>query len=467
MSVNIMMLVAMYPMMMIVCFVMYTGMKPKNGMAFGCTVSEVRMKNETLKEIERQWSVETKRNIVITALLPLTAFFTPYASIQITIWTIWVFVLIVLLEIPFIKANAKVKDIKRSMGWYDKENPESFIELKAAGEVRRVKVGTFMVPFAVSLLAVVVVYALSFVENGFIKNAEYVQGFGTIIIMFALLNLVILLTARWMDGQKTEVISTQSDVNINYARAKKNIWKDYWLASSWLTTVYVWVCAVSLIFNMHFDLAVLAGCVVYSVLLIGLLFPVIKKTREVEARYEKERDIVIAGDEDRYWIWGTLYNNPNDKHTMVSLRNGMGTTVNLATKAGKIWWAVSVIAILSVPVLCGWLIFEEFTPISLSIYEDELHATHLKLEHELPITEIENLELVDDLPALTKSVGSAMDTLAKGSFRVKGTGEKCILFLNPQNELFLRFEADGQVYYMSGFNDEETREIYEAVFSTP
>ena len=148
---------------------------------------------------------------------------------------------------------------------------------------------------------------------------------------------------------------------------------------------------------------------------------------------------------------------------MVSQRVGMGTTINIATKAGKVWWGISIIVMLSLPVLLGWLIFEEFTPISLSIEEDELHANHLKTEHELLIAEIEKLELVDDLPKLTKSVGSAMETLAKGSFRIKGTGEKCILFLNPQNEKFLRFEVDGQVYYMSGFDDEETMKVYETI----
>lgn len=463
MTVNIMMLVAMYPMMMIVCYAMYTSMKPKNGIAFGCMVSVERMKDETLKEIERQWAVEMRRNIVITALLPLTAFLTPYASIQITIWTLWVFALIVLLEIPFVKANAKVKEVKRGMGWYDKEKPESYIELKAAGEVRRVKVGTFLIPFVVSLLAVTIVYGMSVIENDFVKNPDYVQGFGAVILIFALTNLLFLLVALWMDRQKTEVISTQSDVNVNYARAKKNIWKDFWLASSWATTVYVWVCAITLVLQIRFDLAVLAGCVAYSLVLVGMLFPVMKKIKEVDAHYEKERDVIIDGDDDRYWIWGMLYNNPNDKHTMVSMRNGMGTTINMATKAGKIWWLVSVIAMLSVPVLCGWVIFEEFTPISLSIKEDEVHAMHLKLEHELPVAEIENLELVDDLPSLTKSVGSAMDTLAKGTFRIKGTGEKCVLFLNPQNEMFLRFEVGGQVYYMSGLTDEETLEVYEVL----
>lgn len=461
MAVNMLMLVAMYPMMMIVCFVMYTSMKPKNGMAFGCKVSEERMKDESLKEIERKWAAEMKRNTIITALIPLTAFLTPHMSIQITIWTMWCFVLIVLLEYPFVKANGRVKEIKRSKGWYDPEKTEAYIELKAAGEVRRVKVKTFLTPFIVSMLAVVVVYGLAFFGNGIVKNTGYIEGFGIIIWMFALLNLFFLMAAQWMDRQKTEVISTKSDVNVNYARAKKNIWKDFWLQSSWITTAYVWLCAASLILQVRFDLAVLWGSIFYSLIVIFLLFPLIKKLKEIETCYEKERNIEEENDDDRYWIWGMIYYNPADKHSMVTQRNGMGTTFNMATTVGKVWAVVGIIGILICPFFCGWVIFEEFTPISLSVKEGEVHANHLKTEYELPVEEIEVLELVEELPKMTKSVGSAMETLLKGRFIVRGTGEKCELFLNPQNEVFLKIEMEGKTYYLGGRTDEETMAVYQ------
>ena len=465
MILNIMMLVMMYPMMMIVCFVMYTSMKPKSGMAFGCTISIERMNDESIKEIERQWSKEMKRNIVITALLPITAFLTPYVSIQITIWTMWCFVLIVLLEWPFIKANAKVKEVKRGMGWYNPKKPEEYVELKAAGEVRRVKAGIFLLPFIVSMLAVGTIYGLLALQKVAENNVEYIKSFGVIIFMFALLNLIFLAAALWMDKQKTEVISSQSDVNINYARAKKNIWKDFWLASSWITTAYVWVCALALIMQWRFELVVLLGCIVYSLVVMTLILPVGKKIREVDARYERERDILVDGDDDHYWICGMFYNNPKDKHTMVSQRNGMGTTMNMATTAGKVWLAVAAISILATLVLCGWLMFEEFTPISLSINGDEVQALHLKVEYELPVEELEQVELVNDLPKLTRSVGSALDNLVKGKYIVRGTGERCKLFLNPQNDVFIKLEYEDMVYYLGGRTDEETMQVYEELIS--
>ena len=109
--------------------------------------------------------------------------------------------------------------------------------------------------------------------------------------------------------------------------------------------------------------------------------------------------------------------------------------------------------------------FEEFTPISLSIKEDEVQAMHLKLEYELPVTELENVELVEELPKLTKSVGSALDNLLKGKYIVRGTGERCKLFLHPQNVVFIKLEYEEMVYYLSGRSDEETMGVYRALTS--
>lgn len=462
MFLNLLMLIVMYPMMLIVSFVMYTSMKPKKGMVFGSTVSVVRREDETVKEVERQWSKEMKRNMLIGAFLPLFSFLVPYTSVQISIWTLWCFVQIALMEYPFVRANARIKELKRDRGWYNPEKPEAYIELKAAGEIRRVKKGIFAIPLVFSLFAAAAVYGLAFAGNGILENAEYVKRFGIVILLFALCNLLFLQAALWMDRQKTEVISTQSDVNLNYARARKNIWKDFWLVSSWLTTVYVWGCALSLLFDLQFAAAVLAGSAMYSAALAALLIPTVKRLRKVEAHYEKKRDIAVDEEDDRYWIGGVLYYNPSDRHGMVNMRNGLGTTLNLATRSGKIWAAAGGLAILSVPLLLGWLLFEEFTPISLSVSDGIVKAEHLRVEYELKAEEMKSAELVGELPEMSKAVGTAMDTLCKGTFYVYNEGNVKV-FLNPENTVFIRIETAEDTYYVSGATDAQTRAVYEEI----
>lgn len=42
-------------------------------------------------------------------------------------------------------------------------------------------------------------------------------------------------------------------------------------------------------------------------------------------------------DDENYWIWGFIYNNPNDPSFMVQKRFGIGWTINIATPLGKIF----------------------------------------------------------------------------------------------------------------------------------
>lgn len=53
-----------------------------------------------------------------------------------------------------------------------------------------------------------------------------------------------------------------------------------------------------------------------------------------------------------------------------------------------------------------------------------------------------------------------MDTLEEGTFFIRNVG-KCEVFLNPENTIFLHFSAAGIDYYMSGYDDAQTEEIYQ------
>lgn len=49
----------------------------------------------------------------------------------------------------------------------------------------------------------------------------------------------------------------------------------------------------------------------------------------------KQSSSYSPDDEDKYWIWGSIYNNQNDPSFMVQKRFGIGWTINIATPLGK------------------------------------------------------------------------------------------------------------------------------------
>ena len=67
------------------------------------------------------------------------------------------------------------------------------------------------------------------------------------------------------------------------------------------------------------------------------------------------------------------------------------------------------------------------------------------------------------LPKMSRNHGNSLDNLLEGSYRVKGDSASCEVLLNPQNGIFIRVETEDEIYLLSGFDDAETRQVYEAM----
>ena len=186
-----------------------------------------------------------------------------------------------------------------------------------------------------------------------------------------------------------------------------------------------------------------------------------KKTRQIKADRGWYTDEVSedSSENDDHWILGMFYYNPHDKHLMVKPRLGTGSTVNMARPLGKICCAFIIVAILSIPAMCIWLIAEEFVPIHLTIEDNALKANHILNNYTIPINHIEELEVLDKLPRMSRTNGTNMDTLMKGNFSNKTYGNFKV-FLNPQNTIFLKIKAANTLYILSGHDDLETQTIY-------
>lgn len=56
-----------------------------------------------------------------------------------------------------------------------------------------------------------------------------------------------------------------------------------------------------------------------------------------------------------------------------------------------------------------------------------------------------------------------MDTLEKA--HLPSPEEDVNVFLNPENDAFLQFSANGKTYYMGGVDDTQTKGIYEELLT--
>ena len=257
---------------------------------------------------------------------------------------------------------------------------------------------------------------------------------------------------------KVSGICEDTDTNMNYASAKKKVWKNFWLISAWGNTVYT----VSILVAMYFGTSGIAwiiwGSGIYCIALIILSVWLLKNVIAINNAYESKRTLENTTDDDRYWYWGMIYYNPKDPRFMVENRMGTGTSVNLAKGSGKAMYIFASLCMLIIPISCVWMIMLDFTPINTKIEGEKIICTHLSVEYEISLEEIENYTIITELPEMTKMSGNAMDNVLSGTYEIyrEGTFET---FLNPQNDLFIKIETNDEMYYISGVDDAETQKI--------
>lgn len=451
---NIIFFVTMYPVLFLIYFVLKMQYKQNDNYLFSVSVDPAWLEDEDVKNIIKTFKKQMNISLVILIFLPFTSLLTKHSSIQFTIWMIWLLLMIGMLYLPFPLACHKLKQWKKLHHVYVEQQVETYTEMKNAGHVRKVTFLPFFIPTIASFFVALVPM--------FIPALDYSNGLLIAQLFIAACTPLFWLMAYWMDRQPVEVISFDSDINVNFTRAKKNIWKNFWISCCWMNTVFVAAVSFSLVLESSEGLLILLAATIYCLLLMALCIPLVKKFKNLNHQYNDKRDFKAMENEDNNWIGGVFYYNPRDHHTLVEKRVGIGTTVNMATPLGKGMTIIGVLAMLVIPISCVFLIMEEFTPIELTVESDTLYAKHIKVDYEIPVNVIENATLIPELPSWSKSSGTAMDNLEKGDFHIRNQGN-CKVFLNPENSIFITFTANGETYYVSGFDDEQTKQIYQEI----
>ena len=423
---------------------------PKKNMYYGVTLTKEQQQTPQVQRIQKAYNRQMRIGLWILMLLPIPLIFIPWFSIFMIGYMVWLLASVLAFFIPFGWANTKLKALKVELGWKDEAEQPVYTELKDAGSVRRVKWYHFL-PQA--LISVALLVWVIMVPQEDVTNIMVWTFSGVTFLFWG--------AAVWMDRQKTQIISRNSDVNVNYARAKKKLWKDLWVMCAWTNVIYLLCMFVAMNKRDGLGSFFWLATILYTIGTLVFFCRMLSKKNQVDATYRSRMDVLPQDDDDK-WIFGMIYYNPKDKHSMVEKRVGMGTTTNMATPVGKALFVFLAVSLLAVPVLCIWLMLTEFTPINLEIREDQVVASHLKDDYVIPLHSIRKVELLSELPKMSRNYGTSIENLKKGHFRAGEEADSSV-FLNPQNEVFLRIETSTDIYYFSGCDDAQTREVFERI----
>lgn len=136
-------------------------------------------------------------------------------------------------------------------------------------------------------------------------------------------------------------------------------------------------------------------------------------------------------DDDYYWRNG-WYSNPDDRRLFIQDRySSMNYTVNLGRTAGKVITGITYgLLIVMMAGFCLWLLKIDFTPVRMQMTDTTVTVTSGYSNISFDRDEIEDLRLLDALPAdnFYKVNGSADSKQYMGKFKGKETG-KCQMYV--------------------------------------
>lgn len=450
--INLIMAVTCYPILLILYYI-YKDAGDKNSYCFGATLKKELRNDEAVQAIKVAYKVKLKRTCIILAVLPIPAFWLSSFSIIFTIWMLWILAICFVPMVYIACANKQIVELKQERGWQE-ESTVAYVDLKTATVPGRVKLYMFLPMLVLSTIPIFISF--------FLFDGYGYRVFSWMVVIFGICTYLFYICAVWTDKQRVNVICEDSDTNMNFARAKKQLWKRFWVVCAWVNTIFTWFVLLVMWKREIAFAGILWGTILYCILVVGATLWLLKKLLEVNRRYEDKKTLSDAADDDKYWLWGMVYCNKNDRHYMVEDRLGTGTSVNLGHKGGLITNIIGIVALLSIPIMCIWMFMIEFTPMQTYIKDGVIICEHLSIEYEIPMEEIDSYSTLTELPKLKKVKGNGMEHLYSGTFEVYKVGMYEV-FLNPQNGLFLKLTVDGQEYYISGPDDVTTEELLEAV----
>ncbi len=432
-----------------VYFMLRNETKPKKNIILGVTFPYEARQNAAVLAICEQFLRQLNLVVLILALLPVALLPVKRTSVFLTLCFIWIIAAVIVPYIPYVRCHKRLRAYKQQACPPAERKGETLVDLRLAALPKKVVSPLWFLPPLVMAL-VPILHTLAAAPRD-VAFPWMLFGYGINLLM------VLLFTGlyRLINRQRAEVVDENTALTAVLTRVRRYQWGRAWIAFSWLTGLF------SLGFWLLIDSV--TGILLLALGYVGILMIVCIRT-EFAARRAQESLTAESGqgffaDDDCYWIYGLIYCNPNDKHLSVNNRVGMGMTFNFAHWAGKLILGISALLLLAMPLLGVWMIQLETTPITLTLNENELIATHTKELCRLERAEIRSAALLEALPDAVKLSGTGFDTFLQGKFRVEGYGV-CELCLNPETPPFLLLETAEETWLLGVESEAETRAIY-------
>ena len=420
--------------------------KFKKNIVVGVTLPQEAREDSEVQELLKKYVKETAIICIALGIAVIPCWLPESYNWMMFAWMLWLDAIIVLTQIPFIKCNKKLKELKTQRGWNRKaadDSPEETVTVDMAN----ISAPKWLSPwvFAGAFLITLIPLAVDL-------------SIWPVIAIFALTQIMFYFFYRYAFRTKSEAVDNNVEITQALTQIRRSYWARIWVKIAYSTALF---SLGSLLLKGHgklyFWITILYS--IYTVLVVASPEFKIRKAQERITRDSGKGEYI---DDDEHWIWGMIYYNPRDSHNFVNGRVGVGSTVNAAKPFGKFMYIFAVIMLVLMPAfpfLMDWSIENEV----VYVQEDQ-HVTvscgrsdfRVDLEHVADVT------LVDEYPeGLSRTWGTATEKVLKGNFSAKDYPPMQVC-LNPGKTPYILVLTDNRKAYLFGTDDPaRTQELYE------
>ena len=423
--------------------------KRQKGLLLGVTLPPEAGEDPAVQAVVKRFRRQLGGCSLLCAVSAVPLAFVKDTDLFLTLWMFWFFVGLLLPYLPLFGANTRLKALKKVAA--GQNAPTRVVDTAASAFALPKPMGlwTLLPPLVLSLAPIAL--------PGLPRGLMLVCGIDAACV------LLLWGFGRWTFRRREDMVTEDSARNQTLLRVRRLYWDRFWRLNLWAMALL----NLFLILGYRSEAAILGLSLGFTVLLRAGSLWMEFSVRRAQAALTETAPIVA--DEDDAWVGGIFYYNPTDKRFLVAKRLGIGTTVNLGTWAGKLYYAfvgLVLVVCLAIGPIFGIV---DSIPVRLELSGSApvcLVASHGQSEkYRLDTDAITDVQLRDTLPDAARTWGTGMDHYLQGDFYVIGEGNARFC-LDPTQKCFLRVEAGGQVYWFTGDSEGHTAAIAQALQST-
>lgn len=421
-------------------FMLANETKFKKNIAIGVTLPYEAREDEQVKAALSGFKKKLKWMCIALVVIAIPCFFIKSMNVILTAWCIWIDLLVVLPNIPYVQCNSALKKIKVEKGWRKENNQCVTVDTAAISSERWLSPWIFLPSVALSLVPFI-----------------WDRTFWVLYITFTICSIFFWFCYRYLYRNKSEMVDGNAELSRVLTQVRRRNWGNMWLVCDYSFAVI----SLGTYFTRNSPLWSIVLMVAISFIICVAVVRIELNTRKVQEKLTAESGRYWYVDDDDKWIGGILYYNPNDSNLIINNRIGTNSTINLAKTSGKILMGLVILMLVAMPFTGAFINAAGAKPIGLELTETEIVSSRGGSRYTVPYEEISDVQLLEKLPKkMVRTFGTGMENLLSGNFTASGIGSMKVC-LDPNYSPYILITTDSGQHYLFGCRDSEMiKQIY-------